>query len=170
MGAFLCCFPNLVLSFRNLSGVVIKLPPGFSSLSNNIHDNIPGQTAEKDICDEAGDYGVSNVLSSRDLVFRSVSYSALFDACFRKCMILITSREVHDSYHFPTNYVYHMQRYIIENPNICAHVLLILSNERWKMIRCEAQSSTIIVFHHKLNKFDNIRAQMKDSIYMKHIN
>ena len=46
-----------------------------------------------------------------------------------------------------------------------AHVLLNLSNEFGKKIRCEALSSILSVFPNVFNKFNNTGARMQNSIY-----
>ena len=46
-----------------------------------------------------------------------------------------------------------------------AHVLLNLLNELGKIIRCVALPSILSVFPNEFNKFNDIGAQMQDSIY-----
>ena len=46
-----------------------------------------------------------------------------------------------------------------------AHVLLNLSNELGKKIRCEALPSILSAFPNEFNKFNNTGARMQDSIY-----
>ena len=46
-----------------------------------------------------------------------------------------------------------------------AHVLLNLSNELGKKIRCEALPSILLISPNEFNKFDNTGARMKDSVY-----
>ena len=45
-----------------------------------------------------------------------------------------------------------------------AHVLLILSNELGKEIKCEACRAFYIFFRNEFNKFNNTRARILDSI------
>ena len=46
-----------------------------------------------------------------------------------------------------------------------AHVLLNLSNELGKKIRCEAVPSILSVFPNEFNKFNDTEARMQDSVY-----
>ena len=46
-----------------------------------------------------------------------------------------------------------------------AHVLLILLNESEKRDKIRGLSSILSLFHNELNKFNNTRARMPDSIY-----
>ena len=49
--------------------------------------------------------------------------------------------------------------------NMSAHVLLILSNELGKRDRMRRMSSILSLFRNELNKLNNTRARMLDSIY-----
>ena len=59
----------------------------------------------------------------------------------------------------------HMTYLFDRGSYMSAHVILNLLNELGEKIRCEALPSILSVFPNELNKFNNTRAWMQDSVY-----